>query len=276
MRKTPFAFLGLALAALFVPGTDDAAARPAAVRPELRAVTAGEEAPVARLRLRVRRGEAELSGTFRGLEARRPYELRLDDGADGEGFTTDRRARARLRRARVPAADAATTLRATLVDDEGDPVMEGEFEHPMHRGDGEGDGEGVHRDGDATHDEHHRDGGMHDGMHDGTDGSMCGGCCEGCTDECIEHCRSGGTCDDQCHADHGCTGTHRDNGCPHEEPADDGSEEERSGDEGTGDPARGSGDDTGSGGTGSGDGTRHDDHHGDSSGGGMMGGGMHR
>lgn len=237
------ALLVVALLTGFAPHDAEASARsrPRTVRLES---ASDDLAAEGRMRFRTRRGETFVSATFTHLAPDTVHTLRWDAlGRDGAQFTTDRQGRGRLRRMAVPAGAASGAPQVSITDEDGEPVLACDADS-MPRMHDDATDRGTHHDADGSHE---MSGMM--GDHEGA-----------CPQECMDHCVNGGTCDEQCHEDHGCAaGAHC--CCAMSAEGDQGSCDGMSGgSQGTGDAHR-SGDGSSSGGAGT-------DHSG-----GMMGGG---
>lgn len=175
MRMSGLAIAALAaciVAGLAAPGAEGRArTAPRSVR---LAATESGDAAMGRVSFRSRRGTTYLSARFSRLAPDTSYRMTWDaDGESGVPFMTDFRGRARIRRVEVSGDAAVEGTDVSVTDESGDPVLA-------------------------------CDAGSMPGMHDG-EGGMMGNHEGACTQACMDHCTNGGTCDEACHRDHGCT-----------------------------------------------------------------------
>ena len=208
----------------------DAEARARRATRTVRMVAADADTSAAgRMRFRTRRSATFMSASFTHLAPNSMHTVRWDGvGQDGGQFVTDHRGRAKLRHMAVPDGATGDVPQVSVVDEDGNPVLT--------------------CDPDSMPAMHHPASADHHDM-----GEMMGGDRGMCSQECMDHCTDGGTCDAQCHEDHGCTDSCCCSG------AMDGT---------SGDQHCGSGMQSGS----SGDDSDHAAHHDGSTQGGMMGG----
>lgn len=147
-----------------------------------------------RLRFNTHHGATFVSASFTHLAPDALHTVHWDTvGQDGAQFVTNHHGRARLRHVAVPDAAATGDPQVSITDANGDPVLTCDPTSMPSMHDQATTGSST------DHAAHHDAGGTNDmtGMMSDHGGM--------CSQACMDHCTNGGTCDEQCHQDHGCT-----------------------------------------------------------------------